>query len=97
MKTTDPWTEHQFEQQIAMLIEQRRTAVPRGCDWADYEINAVRGARNSSFDIAMDALGFRSEHFGMQDAQAVSCDICGGLFLERLSVMRRHRLACGWG
>lgn len=47
-------------------------------------------------DQAVEALAFRSENFGMQDSQAVSCEVCGGLFLEQLSVMRRHRLRCGW-
>lgn len=94
MKTTDPWVEQQFEEQIAALIEQRRTSAPAGCGWADYEIRAVRG--EGELLNAIYALGFNSEHFGMQDSQAVSCKVCGGLFLQRLSMMRRHRLRCGW-
>lgn len=92
---SDPWAKHQFEQQISMLIEQRRTSVPRGCGWADYEIRAVRGD-GGFIEHANYALGFREENFNMQDVQAVSCDVCGGLFKDSLPVMRRHRLACGW-
>lgn len=47
-------------------------------------------------DIAAGGLEFREENFGMQDSQAVSCRICGGLFVGELWIMRQHRLACGW-
>jgi hypothetical protein len=93
--TNDPWVEYRFDQQVAALIEQRRTHCAPGCGWADYEIRAVRG-EGGFFEHAIYALGFREENFNMQFTQAVSCEVCGGLFKESLPVMRRHRLSCGW-
>ncbi|WKW86667.1 hypothetical protein SEA_KARHDO_41 [Mycobacterium phage Karhdo] len=77
------------------LIAQRTAHVGQLCGWADYEIRAV-GGEGGFLDQATYALGFNEQNFGMQDTQAVSCEVCGGLFLERLEVMRRHRLQCGW-
>ena len=77
----EPWDQYRFEQMISGLIEANRTANPPNCGWADYEIEAIRGARGMEAE-ATDALGFAYEFFGMRDSQAVSCDICGGLFRE---------------
>lgn len=89
-KQTDEWV-----RQTAELVEQRRARTGDGSAWADYEVRAVSG-EGGFFDQAADALGFRFEHFEMRDTQAVSCEVCGGLFVEQLDVMRRHRLRCGW-
>jgi hypothetical protein len=89
-------TEQALDAEVAALIEQQNAALPKGCGWADYEIRAI--SNKGSFDgVAVSALGFTYEHFEMRESQAVSCDVCGGLFKEWLSVMRRHRLRCGWG
>jgi hypothetical protein len=92
---SDPWAERRFEEQIAQLIEQHRTSVPPDCGWADYEIRAVRGEGGFA-EHAVSALGFRYQDFGMRESQAVSCQVCGGLFVDSLIYMRRHRLQCGW-
>lgn len=95
MQVTDPWAQRQFEDQIAALIEQRRTHSRAGSGWADYEIRAVRGEGGFS-EHAVSALGFQYQYFGMQETQAVSCEVCGALLVESLTHMRRHRLRCGW-
>ena len=87
---SDEWV-----RQTAALVEQRSAHTGEGMGWADYEIRAVSG-EGGFLDQATDALGFDERHFGMQETQAVSCEVCGGLFVEQLDVMRRHRLRCGW-
>lgn len=89
------WAARKFEEQIAALVEQRRTHCPPGCGWAEYEIRAVRGEGGFA-DVAVHALGFTYEHFEMRNSQAVSCNTCGALFRDSLPMLRRHRLACGW-
>jgi hypothetical protein len=84
------------DQELADLIAQRIAHVGEPFKWADYEVDAIRKYDRYTFDEAVSALGFTYENFEMRDSQAVSCDICGGLFLERLKVIRRHRLRCGW-
>lgn len=63
--------------------------------FCDYEVRPING-EGGFIEHATEALGFDYEHFGLQDVQAVSCTICGGLFKDELWVMRRHRLTCGW-
>jgi hypothetical protein len=80
----------EYERETAKLIDMR------GKDqWADYEIRAITGI-GGFLDQAIYALSFREEHFEMRDTQAISCKVCGGLFVESLGVMRRHRLSCGF-
>lgn len=81
------------EQQIAELVAQRAAAALAG--WADYEIRAIGGELRFNVE-AVSALGFTYQNFGMSESHAVSCDVCGVLFVESLDVMRRHRLRCGW-
>lgn len=85
----------EFETLTAALIQQRNDHVGEAYGWADYEIRSIKNEGGFA-DHATSALGFSEEHFGMQDTNAVSCDVCGGLFKESLDVMRRHRYRCGW-
>lgn len=73
----------------------RRKEEQMGYRFDDYELRSVSG-EGGFLDIAIDALGFDEEDFGRDEAQAVSCRICGGLFVDHLWTMRRHRLQCGW-
>jgi hypothetical protein len=81
--------------EVDELAIQRRQQLGDAFGFADYELRAIRDEGGFAND-AISALRFTSEHLGMQDVQAVSCDICGALFTERLRMMRRHRLECGW-
>jgi hypothetical protein len=87
---TDEWV-----RDTARLVDQRRRHTGESCKWADYEVRAVTGEGGFEHEATF-ALGFQYEFFGMRDSCAVSCEVCGGLFRESLSVMRRHRLRCGW-
>ncbi len=75
------------------LVAQKQ--LQTGVGFCEFEMPPIAGTGGFQ-DNAMNALGFCDEDFGMRDRQAVSCTICGGLFIDRLWVMRRHRLACGW-
>lgn len=88
--------DYRFKQMTDALIEMYRVSRPRGCGYADYEIQAISGEGYDYMDDAAHALGFRHEHFDSRNLQALSCDICGGLFIASLDVMRRHRYKCGW-
>jgi hypothetical protein len=80
------------DREVELLIAQRKAQVG---EFAEYELRAIRGEAGLHEDVIY-ALGFSEQHFGMQFPQAVSCDTCGGLFVDQLDVARRHRLACGW-
>lgn len=54
------------------------------------------GFRGGFRGHAVEGLEFSEEHFGTLNPQAVSCRVCGGLFMDDLLAMRRHRLQCGW-
>lgn len=84
-----------LEVEVAALIEQRVEQLGPHFGFADHEVEAIRGNRFLVDDVNF-ALEFTAEHLGMHDVQAVSCNVCGGLFKDRLPVMRRHRLKCGW-
>ncbi|MBO0676763.1 hypothetical protein JRC04_04725 [Mycolicibacterium sp. S2-37] len=66
-----------------------------GYEFADYEIQFLNGT-GGFMDQAIYALEFHEEKFQFAETQAVSCNICGGLFRDNLALMRRHRLQCGW-
>lgn len=76
-----------------LLITQKEAQT--GAPFCDYELKPIAGI-GGFMEHATDALGFDDEHFNMQDTQAISCRICGGIFKDLLWVMRRHRLNCGW-
>lgn len=75
------------------LVAQKQNQT--GAGFCDYEMRPIAGV-GGFIEHATDALGFDEEHFNMQDVQAISCRICGGMFKYFLWVMRKHRLACGW-
>ncbi|OBI95567.1 hypothetical protein [Mycobacterium sp. 1465703.0] len=81
--------------EVEMLAATRFQQLGPNYDFADYEVRAISGERGFE-DEAIGALAFTHEQFGTPFTQAVSCDICGGLFVERLQAMRKHRLQCGW-
>lgn len=84
-----------LDEEIEMLVAQRNTQVGEDFGFADYELRAIRNEGGFS-EHALYALGFSVEPLGMQEAQAVSCNVCGGLFRDELRLLRRHRLQCGW-
>jgi hypothetical protein len=93
MNTTNRPVNRELDREVELLVEQHTAQI--GSGFAEYELRAIRNEGGFA-ETAVDALGFSYEHFGMMEAQAVSCIQCGGLFVDRLSVMRRHRIQCGW-
>ncbi len=83
----------QWVRQTEELDSQRLQQI--GWRFDTWELRSVAG-QGGSLDIAIDALGFDEKDFGLKEVQAVSCRTCGGLFLDHLWTMRRHRLDCGW-
>lgn len=86
---------HTLDEEVEMLVAQRKSQVGEAFGFADYELLAIRNEGGFS-EHATVALGFSDEHFGMQEVQAVSCNVCGALFRDTLRLLRRHRLVCGW-
>ncbi|MBB3752525.1 hypothetical protein FHT44_005037 [Mycolicibacterium sp. BK634] len=88
----------EWVQDTARLIERKTTQTGEG--FCEYEMPFIAGeSKEYLYDrdgIAMSALGFVGENFGLAGNQAMSCDRCGGLFRDELWIMRRHRLECGW-
>lgn len=84
------------EVEVEKLVEMRRQPLGDGYGFHDYELRLIRGEARDEGGEAAHVLMFTPENLGAQYAEAVSCDVCGALFIERLSAMRRHRLKCGW-
>jgi hypothetical protein len=79
---------------VQLLIDQRAAAGLHA--WADYELRPLIPGQGGYEEHGAEALGFRYEYLGLQDVQAVSCKVCGALFMDGLAYMKSHRLRCGW-
>lgn len=89
--TTIGSPEWQMDTELLVAQKERET----GVGFCEHEMRPITGTGGFD-DQATYALGFSEEHFGLRDIQAVSCNFCGGVFVYLISVMRRHRLRCGW-
>ena len=63
---------------------------------ADYEVAAIESSHYYNYHDALSYLGFHEEKFEFAEAQAVSCETCGGLFVPYTNYLRKHRRECGW-